>query len=179
MSVILTDRLEFGRLLELAGRNSIGEFRVSADSFPRLKTILADGQPGELHLRIAFSLVDENRPQLDIQVRGQLGLVCQRCLDRLEWPVDLDVSLALVSDEDEADQLPDPFDSVEVPTDGLWLPAAAEDEILAAVPIAAVHADRQRCAAAAAPDATDGRSARPFASLRDLMEQQRGDGKPN
>ena len=176
---MLTERLEFGRLLELAGRNALGEFRVSADSFPRLQKILAEGQPGELDLRIAFSLAAEGLPQLDLQVRGGLALVCQRCLESLDWPLDLDVRLALVVDERETEQLADPFDSVDVPVDGLWLAEVIEDEILAAVPIAAVHAGPDECRAGQAQEDTGARAARPFASLRDLMGQQGGNGKPN
>ena len=88
---MLTDRLEFGRLLELAERSALGEFRVSADSFPRLQKILAASQPGELDLRIAFSLAGESLPRLHLRMQGSLGLTCQRCLERLDWPLGLDV----------------------------------------------------------------------------------------
>jgi uncharacterized protein len=176
---MLTERMEFGRVLELAERSALGEFRVSADRFPRLQKILAEGQPGELDLRVAFSLVGENLPQLSLRAQGSLGLVCQRCLERLDWPLGLNVQLALVADEREAEQLADPFDSVEVPADGLWLAEVIEDEILAAVPIAAVHTEQKDCRTEVAPDEADAPGARPFALLRDLMQEQGGNGKPN
>jgi len=176
---MLTERLEFGRLLELAGRNARGEFRVSADSFPRLQKILADGQPGDLDVRIAFGLAAEDLPRLELRVQGSLGLNCQRCLDRLDWPLGLAVELALVTDEQQTEQLADPFDSVDVPTEGLWLPEVIEDEILAAVPIAAVHAEQEQCRAATALDEAGDRASRPFASLRELMQEASGNDKPN
>jgi uncharacterized protein len=174
---MLTDRLEFGRLLELAERSALGEFRVSADSFPRLQKILAEGQPGELDLRIAFSRAGESLPQVRLRVAGSLGLTCQRCLDRLDWPLGLDVTLTLVADERETEQLADPFDSVEVPADGLWLPEVIEDEILAAVPIAAVHAGQEQCRPDLAPGEDESSAVLPFASLRELIRQQGGNGK--
>jgi uncharacterized protein len=176
---MLTERLEFGRLLELAGRNALGEFRVSADSFPRLQKILVDDQPGELELRVAFALAGDGLPRMRLRVEGSLGLICQRCLERLDWPLGLDVQLALLADEKDAEQLADPFDSIAVPADGLWLAEVIEDELLAAMPIATVHTEQKRCRATAAPDETDDRTARPFASLRERMQQQGGSGKPN
>lgn len=94
---------------------------------------------------IAYSLVGERgadrKPYLHLAVAGTLGLQCQRCLGRVEWPVAVDRMLqlvpvgALIPDEElERDE----FDAIEA-MPGLDVLALVEDELLLSLPIAPRH----------------------------------------
>lgn len=93
---------------------------------------------------------------------------CQRCLARLEWPLDIEVVLELVKPgqpipEDELEN--DEFDAIEAAPD-LDVLALVEDEIVLAVPIAPRH---ESCDAPRPVKGSEKES--PFASLVKLRKK--------
>jgi uncharacterized protein len=171
---MLTDRLEFSQLQELAERGTQEQFRLSADQLPRLKLVLVADQPGEIELQVGFSAAADGHPLLHITLAGQLGLVCQRCLHRMEWALDLATQLDLLASEADVETLVDPFDSVVVDEQGLQLLSVVEDEILSALPISAMHKSKQECGPQSLEDYAAAPTDRPFAQLAELMQ---GSGK--
>lgn len=79
-------------------------------------------------------------PWLHLQVRSALPLVCQRCLEPVLTPIEVDQWFRFVPDEETAEQQDD--DAVEdllVESAEFDLAALVEDELLLAMPLIASH----------------------------------------
>lgn len=164
------------RLAELAATESRLSGGISAGSLPRLAKLLAEGTAGDvLEVELRFHAGPESHVVMDLRVAGELQLVCQRCLGAVPWSPGLEVRLTIVPDEEAADRLAEPYDSVLLDARGALAAAVVvEDEILAAMPLAPVHEDEKDCLSTA-PDDRQGEPeapeemVRPFAGLRALQ----------
>jgi uncharacterized protein len=156
------DSLEFAR----SGQQLQGAIAVA--QLARLTDSLFD-TGGNLKFALSGGLDAEHRPRLNLKVEGAINLRCQRCLDSLAYPVEVESSLLVLTGKaggetaefDELDGIPaDPHTDV-------W--ALVEDEVLLAIPIAPRHAEGQ-CSAAmkTTPDGTPS----PFAVLAKLKQQR-------
>jgi uncharacterized protein len=180
---MLAERIAASRLAEMSAQGATLESGVRSEDLPRLAPLLATdparrGQP--IETRIAFRTGPEACPVMRIEARGTLSLTCQRCLAPVDCPIDVDVTLTAATDEEGVGRLAQPFDSVVLAENGdLALREVVEDEILAVLPLAPLHAEASACAATA--PAEDGsaraveRSQRPFAGLADLLHRDRGE----
>ena len=143
---------------DLVARQAQLDFRFPVASLPRLASLApAVDEPAtvpltELHAGLAFQPGAEGYPQLHLIVGGSVVVTCQRCLQALVWPVNIDLHLTMVRMDREAEVLADPFDTLLV-NDGLMPDEVVEDEVLAALPLAPRHAEGQRCEAPAGWDA--------------------------
>jgi len=160
------DSLEFARSYQqLRGRVAVAELSRLADSL--FETL------GELDYTLAGGHDSRQRPQLELKVKGTLALVCQRCLGRLDFTLDVTSTLRVlaapsgndsVSDEgadvDELDGVPaDPVTSV---------CSLVEDEVLLALPFAPKHAEGE-CGLAVDAQPESGKA--PFAALGALKRR--------
>ncbi|MDS4012857.1 MAG: YceD family protein [Candidatus Accumulibacter sp.] len=128
-----------------------GDLAVS--SLTRLHDLLAE-RSGTLVYHAAGGVGSDGRSQLSLAIEGRLFLCCQRCLEALDYPVDLHSLLEFVDDEhdltqeeledDSRDFLPNQQD--------LDVVELIEDEILLALPTVARHDDCRLPAAVAATD---------------------------
>jgi uncharacterized protein len=177
---MLAERIGSAQLAEMSAQGASLATPLRRADLPRVSEVMARG-PGvqdqqPLDATIAFRNGPEGFPIVHIRVQGMLALVCQRCLGPVSWPVEVDAVLSAVPSEPATGELADPFDSIVLEDDGsLALRAAVEDEILAALPLAPVHADRAACGAPAAPEEAPGAQVhRPFAGLDTLLGQDDG-----
>ncbi len=169
---MLSERIEFGKLRDLAEQRARGTLRFAAGRLPRVQALLMGDRPVDVTAQVALSPSDAGLAQLDLQLTGELYLVCQRCLSALRWDLQLTVSLTVLRDETEAELLLEPFDSVLLENGELDVVAVAEDEILSAVPLAAVHQSRgKECAPSVEliDTETTEPTSRPFADLDQLI----------
>lgn len=113
---------------------------VAVAKLPRLALELVDGQ-GQLDWQVSGSRDRDGKCWLALDVSGSLGLVCQRCLGRFEFPVGIQTRLLLVPpgqpwpDEELAE---DGFDAIAAEKE-MALSSLIEDEVLLALPIAPMH----------------------------------------
>lgn len=139
------------------------EGEVDLASLRRLDDVLAE-RTGTLHYAVTGVTVDREL-YLDLAVRGVLRLRCQRCLEPMEFPIDLNSRFLLVEagqdwPDDEIEEVR--FDAIEADKAmDLW--ALVEDDVLLALPIAPRH---ENCAQLAA--APKHGAALPFAALAGL-----------
>lgn len=77
--------------------------------------------------------------QLHGRLRGCLNLRCERCLQPMEWPFDLAMTLRLVHNEADERRLLDHCEPLLLEDDWLPLHQLIEDEILLALPMAPAH----------------------------------------
>ncbi len=181
---MLADLVAAPRLAEMAAQREILSGALRADELPRLSALVAH-EPGAstipVQVAVSFRVGPEGLPVVRIEAHGVLSLICQRCLAAFAWRLDIDASLTAVDDERRAGELASPFDIVVLDENGaLPLRAAVEDEILAVLPLAPMHADSAECRQATAVTgsgaaATEPRTIRPFAHLRGMMRSAGGD----
>jgi uncharacterized protein len=128
------DSLEFAR----AEQELRGNLPVSG--LTRLQEFLYDNV-GSVEFVVKGGCDDEMRPVLSLSISGRLHLQCQRCLERLDYPLRLSNTLLLVNRNEnlaEVDIDPDAPDCVEVNA-ALDVAGLIEDEILLGLPFSPRH----------------------------------------
>ena len=131
--LVIEDAFEFTRS---AGLRS-GQLAVA--SLPRLQDQLC-GNDGVLDYTLTGGRDRQNRPQLRLQIGGELQLSCARCLGPVHHGLSLDSTLLLVqpgtqpTDDDD----PEAPDWIEAGRD-LDVLQLLEDEILLGLPISVSH----------------------------------------
>lgn len=96
---------------------------------------------GSLSYKIEGRLGSRNRPQLLLQVDGQLSVCCQRCLEKIDYPVEVRSVLEFVDDEEDLTQEEIEDDSKDfLPTQSeIDAVALIEDELILSLPSAPRH----------------------------------------
>ncbi len=170
MSGSLPDRIDVLRLAE-TGRTLRGVLPLAALTrlVPTLHT--TDGE-----VAIEMHGDKEGRVRtLQGRIVATLTLVCQRCLEPLTVPVDVQFHLGLVTTEEQAERLPAGLEPLLMTGPTLRLVDVIEDELVLALPIVALHPEGSACAAqvpaavAAVPEPTEPEPRKnPFAVLAQL-----------
>ena len=126
---IVIDSLSFAR----EGKALQGELPVSG--LERLHDALAE-IAGSVVFRLAGRMSRQDKPQLVLEVTGQVPVICQRCLGRLDSPLSIDSVLELIADEVDLsqDELEDDTRDFLVAQKELDVVALVEDEIILALP---------------------------------------------
>lgn len=177
-----TDRIGIPQLRDMAGRSE----RVVADiklvELERIADLLnQESADGDYRLRVDAKFVDHGRgfPEMECKVSGVVPLNCQRCLELLDWDVQLDFSLAIVATEAELERVAEKFDAVVAGEHGFSLTDAVVDELLGSLPLAPAHSKQDGCEidskymhAADDGGVTDkDKPNRPFANLASLVKR--------
>jgi len=152
---------------------------IELDKLPRLAPVLMD-TAGTAEFELLFDRDKRRRATIKGFVRSSLKLECQRCLERLELPVDVRVGLAVIEVAAEAERLPEEYDPVLIEEDRLRLLDLVEEELLLAIPQTPRHGSEQCGIKIEATDSLasdqepDEERAKPFAVLAGLKSE-----KPN
>lgn len=159
----------------LAGRAAAVVRRYSLQDLPRGQR--AGALPGtEMAMEFRFGSA-ESGVAVDTHLEGKVVLICQRCLQPVELPVTSDSLLAILGTDAAADELPEDREPVVADATRLDLGWLADEEVLLALPLVAMH--DAFCAPAEvdtddagveAPPAGERRH-RPFENLRDLLNK--------
>lgn len=129
---------------------------------------------GQVQFNIEFGR-DEEKEVYFIKgwIEASLNIVCQRCLEGLELQVKNPLKLGIVSTKNEAELLPSDYEPLMLVEDTVSLPDLIEDELLLALPIAALH-DNEKChASAETGKRADKGKNKPFAELEKLKKNIR------
>jgi uncharacterized protein len=114
---------------------------LDAHALPRVEDRL---QPGSapIRWRVSGTHDESGRPAIVVDIRGKVPLECQRCLGKVEWPVEQTTLLLLARDERELAVLDGDSEHEVVlaksPLDPVTL---VEDELTLTLPFAPRHAD--------------------------------------
>lgn len=111
---------------------------VPVAGMPRLIEATLDST-AKLQVDLEFRVNEEKKKVVTGRACGELTLVCQRCLDPVRLPIEADVSLAIVWDEEEADALPDYLDPWIHGEGAADLYEMIEEEMLLSLPAVAYH----------------------------------------
>jgi uncharacterized protein len=167
MAPALPDRVDCAHLAD----NSVVLERVyPLGAMPRLQDLLADAR-GSVRVRFAFAKLGAGGAGATVAVEASPQLVCQRCLQGFAYAAagSSEIEFSSGSGEGAANQQREVY-----ATDEGWvsLRELAEEELLLALPIVAMHA-LQTCDQARTYEAgseIQDRS-RPFTALRDLLKK--------
>jgi len=139
--------------------------KIRASDLPRLQDVLFRDL-GEFEYSLVGVRVARGRFALLLGVRGSLGLICQRCLDELDYQVEINKRFELVRDEaliPESDVDDDEVDYLVIEPK-LNVTDLVEEEILLALPMSLRH--ENDCSSDA--KALQGQKPNPFQVLEGL-----------
>jgi DUF177 domain-containing protein len=165
----------------LARSGGCVEGELGADDLPRLADRLLGA--ARVEFRFCGAIDAQGRPSAELQLRGEVGLTCDRCGASLRMPLSEVTTYYFVADAAELDALPiagelegDAEPEPLIASPAFDLGALVEDELLLALPISPRH---ERCPdpvgeAAADPAATPVAARRPLGELGALWSGRTG-----
>jgi uncharacterized protein len=170
MTEHLPDRLDLLAAAE-AGRELHG--RIVLASLERVASLLAS-PAGELQVDMQLGKDPDGTCRLSGSIRGNLVLQCQRCLEELPWPIDVEFRLGLVRSQEAAERLAHGYEPLLVTAEPACIADIVSDEVLLALPFAPVHEDPGECHGLYKDyqPSNDAQRENPFAVLAGLKQKQ-------
>lgn len=154
----------------LAAAAAVIEGQITLSAMPRLKEyLLPEENPNARSARVIMRFAQDSQRRVTIEgeLCARLHLQCQRCLQGLEWPLQSQIKLVVVSDEGAASLAPREYEPLVVGPEGITSRELVEDELILAVPAVARCQDAN-CSQAPTALAAGNKSKNPFAVLRDM-----------
>jgi uncharacterized protein len=163
----------------LVGTETAIDFSIPLAELPRVAHEVA-AREGEATGRVRFSR-QQHQAVADLEVSAQPEVICQRCMQPMRWPVNVKSRVALVSDYDAADRVPDGMEVFLVEADSVSVRDLVDEEVMLALPNVPRHAEGSECAqrvvqlpgepeADAAAD--EAQVQKPFAQLGELLKRK-------
>jgi uncharacterized protein len=163
----------------LVGTETVIDFSIPIAELPRVshEVTSTDGE-ARGHVRFSRQL---GQSVADLDVTAQPEVVCQRCMQPMRWPVKVHSRVALVSDYDAADRVPEGLEVFLVEADSVSVRDLVDEEIMLALPNVPRHAEDSECAQrkvqlpgqADEPEAmADSQVQKPFAQLGELLKRK-------
>lgn len=113
-----------------------GKWPLSA--FARLGELITDTD-GEVQISLSFLRDEQKLPLLRMSLAAEVGMTCQRCLDRVRLPVGGDYQYVVIRPGGDTSLLPDEYDILELDDEPLDVRALVEEELLLCLPIVPKH----------------------------------------
>ncbi len=162
----------------LADREGDVDFSVALAELPRLRSRLAGAEGsvrGHVHFARASGLA-----VAELSLTGTASLQCQRCMERMEVPVETRARVALIPTEADANRVPDDLEPMLAPGGRIAIPEMVEEELMLFLPIVPLHGNPAECAAGADSSPASGAAAenetptmqRPFERLQELLKRK-------
>ena len=158
--------------LAAAGGHLQGAVRL--EHMPRLNSLLA-ATAGRVAVTLEADIDAQHIAFLTGHLEAAVMVVCQRCLAPMLLPLNVPFRLGLVRSEAQAARLPEEYEPLLVPEDGLTTFAWVEDELILALPLVPLHSDLHQCEAQGftwPKPAPLVEQSRPFASLSVLLKNR-------
>jgi uncharacterized protein len=161
----------------LVGTDTAIDFKIPLAELPRVSHELI-GKDGEASGHVHFSR-QMGHAVADLEVKAAPEVVCQRCMQSMRWPVNVKSRIALVSDYDAADRVPDGMEVFLVEGDSVSVRDLVDEEVMLALPNVPRHAEDSECARQKVqlpgePDEPDDEpdTQKPFAQLGELLKRK-------
>lgn len=126
--------------LSLADKNAHLAGTIPLNSLSRLHELLVN-EAGKVSVSLFFSKEGKTA-----KIRGHISAIlavkCQRCLERIEWPIESEIKLGVVSSLDQVNKLPESLEPLLLPEENkILLTDIIEDEILILLPDIPKHSN--------------------------------------
>jgi len=123
---------------------------------------------GQVQVEIHCGYADNDVEQISVECHAVAHVVCQRCMQPMEFPIDRTSTFRLVTSEEATNVLPVDVEAIEIDEDGyISLRDLLEDEIILALPLVARH-EPEACAQKIDRVAKEASRPNPFAALAAL-----------
>jgi len=163
----------------LVGTETALDFSIPLAELPRVSRELTSTE-GEARGHVRFSR-QLGQAVADLEVGAQPEVVCQRCMQPMRWPVKVKSRVALVSDYDAADRVPEEMEVFLVEGDSVSVRDLVDEEVMLALPHVPRHDEDSECARQEVrlpgqpdepDDAADLQVQKPFAQLGELLKRK-------
>src|SRR6188472_2042384 len=161
----------------LVGTEAVVDFTIPISELPRVSHELV-GTEGEAKGKVRFSR-QVGQAVADLEVSAQPEVVCQRCMQPMRWPVVVKSRIALVSDYNAADRVPEGLEVFLVEGDSVSVRDLVDEEVMLALPNVPRHGEDSECARQEVrlpgePDEPDVEpdTQKPFAQLGELLKRK-------
>jgi len=163
----------------LVGTAAAIDFTIPLAELPRVSHELSTTE-GVARGNVRFSR-QLGQAVADLDVSAQPEVVCQRCMQAMRWPIQVKARIALVSDYDAADRVPEGLEVFLVEAECVSVRDLVDEEILLALPHVARHEEGSECAGgtmqpsahtAELDEAADAQVQKPFAQLGELLKRK-------
>ncbi len=161
----------------LAQRGAVLTGELPLAGMNRLAGSLVDSE-GSVDVTLRFGTDERHLPVLTVELRTEVSLMCQNCLEPYRQPIEIEATLGIIRTEPEAERIPRAYDPLVVGDEPLYIKELVEDELILALPIISRHSEDCLPAVseeAPEPDSEAGeRSGRenPFEALRHLKKER-------
>lgn len=164
--------------IRLAQQGRRFEGHIPLNKLTRLTAMLLS-DVGEIGVKLDFHKDGRGHHCLNGNLRADLQLECQRCLEAMAYAVDVELELLLVESEAEAERLGEEQEIFIVESTPILLTDIIEDELMLSLPQVAMH-DEADCKIAIQhqndtgfeePELTDTDKPNPFAVLSELKRK--------
>ena len=160
----------------LADRQAEVTFEIPLDQMPRVREQFASA--GGRVSGIARFRREAGFRVAELDIQGSAQLVCQRCLEPMQVPIDSSAHVALIVSESEADRVPPEFETVHVPENRIRVRDLVEEELLLTLPISPLHEEPEPCGVKSEESTADAQqnapaheTQRPFEQLGELLKR--------
>ncbi len=160
-------------------RLALSQVEISGDikvkKLTRLSELLASDD-AVLHCKVGCDKDEQQRLMISGSINATLQMYCQLCLEPMQVELVQDFKLLVVSDDDQANEVLENYEPIEINNDRLQLKQLFEDEAILALPVAPSHDVDLDCLqhksfAGVESSVKQVESKQPFANLKSLMEQ--------
>lgn len=145
--------------------------RLPLSALMRLRDSLADTE-GEVRFSLDFDQDALRVAYVQLTIDAELPLLCQRSLQRFLFPVRIVQRLGLIREEADEAGLPEGYDPLLMPADGMLQTAElVEDELILAVPVVPLMPGTESMEGDWPVDNAGQELANPFAALAALKNK--------
>ncbi len=124
----------------LATREEHLQGTIPLKQMKRLTSALLNDE-GDVFIDVGFSVDINHVVLLTGQIKADTKLICQRCMEEMQLPIEIDFQLAFAKSEAEMERLPEGYEATLVEDTPIMLSDIIEDEILLALPTIPKHQD--------------------------------------
>ena len=117
--------------------HSLYEGMLLAEDLPRVADVV--DSIDEISVRLAFSIEEQGKRIVAIDITGCVSVICQRCLKPVPVSMDIRSVVAIVWDEEEAKHLPEHLDPWVVGDAEADTYELVEEELLLNIPVVSYH----------------------------------------
>ena len=164
MSPEPADILHPNRLIK---SQAVLEGELPIKTMERLKNILVHDEDSVAY-RLEFGADEMGRKIILENISATISLSCQRCLGEVRVDINSENRLAIVANNEAAQELPTEYEPLVITEDELSLRALIEDELLLALPISPTHAVDECPVKLEPPMKTEKQN--PFAVIKQLQK---------
>lgn len=105
----------------------------------RLKALLANDTSGSISAKLQFGVDEQGIRNVIGSIRGELAMVCQRCLEPVLEPLDVSIKLGIVWSDEQAANLSNSWEPWILEEGQTDIYQMLEDELILGLPIVAYH----------------------------------------